>query len=249
MRCVAILLFVLASFVYSTAFPQEYSYTHYDITEGLAGTTAYCITQDADGFIWVGTETGVSRFDGTHFRNFTTADGLPDIEVLQIFGDSKGRVWMAPFRKSICYYYRGKIYNMGNDTLLSQISLKGNVEGFAEDAQGNVLIQERAGLHVVLAGGGVWNIDSIKGSPIRECTAVCRSADGHFLVQEGRNIWNFSDSFSFFKPIKIFGYEPIYIALNAKGAVWQADYEKAEFESFVSGKVLYRPFHKGRYLS
>src|ERR1700722_1313129 len=115
MRCAVILLSVLANFVSSTAFPQEYSYTHYDIKEGLAGTMAYCITQDADGFIWVGTETGVSRFDGTHFSNFTTADGFPGIEVPEIFGDSKGRVGMAPFKKSVCYYYRGKIYHPGND--------------------------------------------------------------------------------------------------------------------------------------
>jgi ligand-binding sensor domain-containing protein len=249
MRRAAILLFVLVTFVPSAAFPQEYSYTHYDITEGLAGTTAYCITQDADGFIWVGTETGVSRFDGTHFRNFTTVDGLPDIEVVQIFGDSRGRVWMAPFKKSICYYYRGKIYNPGNDTTLSRISLKGNIEGFAEDARGDVLIQEREGLHVVLAGGGVRNIDSIGASPIRECTAVCRSPDGHFLIQERQNIWNFSDSFVFIKSIYIDGYGPLYIALNAKGVVWRSGYEQSEFESFVSGKVLYRRFRMDHYVS
>src|SRR5690349_2681678 len=76
---------------------QEYGYTHYDITNGLAGSTVYCITQDKDGFLWTGTEAGVSRFDGTHFKNFSTKDGLPDLEVLQVFCDSKGRVWMAPF--------------------------------------------------------------------------------------------------------------------------------------------------------
>src|ERR1700735_3223416 len=128
MRWIKPLLLCLICFLPYLSRSQEYSYTHYDITEGLAGSTVYCITQDKDGFLWVGTETGVSRFDGTHFKNFTTADGLPDIEVLQIFGDSKGRVWMAPFRRSICYYYHGKIYNPGNDTLLSRIPFKGNIE-------------------------------------------------------------------------------------------------------------------------
>ena len=50
---------------------QEYSYSRYDSREGLAGSTVYCVTQDRDGFMWFGTETGLSRFDGTHFRNFT----------------------------------------------------------------------------------------------------------------------------------------------------------------------------------
>src|ERR1700744_3914525 len=93
---------------------QEYSYTHYDISDGLAGSTVYCIAQDKQGFIWLGTETGVSRFDGTHFHNFTTKDGLPDVEVLEMFADSYGRVWMAPFRKSVCYYFEGRIPHPDN---------------------------------------------------------------------------------------------------------------------------------------
>jgi ligand-binding sensor domain-containing protein len=169
---------------------QEYSYTHYDITEGLAGSTAYCMTQDADGFIWVGTETGVSRFDGTHFKNFTTADGLPDIEVLMMLGDTRGRVWMAPFRKSICYYYKGRIHNPDNDTLLRKLTLKGNIEDFAEDAAGNILIAERKGLHLVHADGSVVNYDSIGDTPIRECAAISRSLSGHFVVHEGHRIWS-----------------------------------------------------------
>ncbi|MBX9783537.1 MAG: hypothetical protein K2X48_09615 [Chitinophagaceae bacterium] len=92
-------------------FAQEYSYTNYTNKDRLAGNTVYSLCQDKEGFMWFGTESGVSRFDGTNFKNFTASDGLPDNEIL--FCDSKGRVWMAPFRKSICYYYKGKIYNHG----------------------------------------------------------------------------------------------------------------------------------------
>jgi ligand-binding sensor domain-containing protein len=145
---------ILLSFPYS-ARSQEYSYTHYDISDGLAGSVVYCITQDKDGFIWTGTETGVSRFDGTHFKTFTVADGLPDIEVLQMFGDSRGRVWMAPFRKSVCYYYQGKIHNQDNDPLLHNIHLRENVANFAEDVSGNILIQEKTGLQLFGIDGAV----------------------------------------------------------------------------------------------
>src|SRR6476469_6172307 len=89
---------------------QEYSYTRYDIKEGLAGSVVYCMTQDKDGFLWFGTETGLSRFDGTRFTNYTSLNGLPDNEILNVFGDSKGRVWIAPFRAAICYYYKGRIH-------------------------------------------------------------------------------------------------------------------------------------------
>src|SRR5882757_10546627 len=153
-------LFLFLTFLALTYLPysssaQEYSYTHYDIGEGLAGSTVYCITQDKEGFIWIGTETGVSRFDGTHFRSFTTAEGLPDTEVLQMFCDSKGRVWMAPFGAFVCYYYKGVFHRQDNDTLLQKIHLKGSVEGFAEDAEGNILLQERESLHLFTADGRV----------------------------------------------------------------------------------------------
>ncbi|WP_431216024.1 ligand-binding sensor domain-containing protein [Puia sp. P3] len=156
---------------------EEYSYEHYDIADGLAGSTVYCITQDRDGFIWMGTETGVSRFDGTHFRSFTTKDGLPDVEVLEMFGDSKGRVWMAPFRKSVCYYYKGKIYNQDNDSLLSRIHLHSNVEHFVEDAHGNIAIQEGTAIHMISRNDRYHKIESIHGMPISACHSMSSGAD------------------------------------------------------------------------
>jgi ligand-binding sensor domain-containing protein len=161
---------------------QTYGYTHYDVTDGLAGSTVYCITQDKDGFIWVGTESGVSRFDGTHFKNFTTDDGLPDVEVLKMFTDSKGRVWMAPFYRSVCYYFQGRIHNQENDSILHRIRLKGNVAHFAEDSSGNILIQERAALHLLFRNGRLKEYDSTGGRPLSNIETVSGSPSGHFLM-------------------------------------------------------------------
>src|SRR5579871_2764170 len=124
--------YFLFSFIYSflsiALCAQEYNYTHYDVKDGLAGSTVYSIVQDKDGFMWYGTETGLSRFDGTHFKNFYTSDGLPDNEIIKLFVDSKNRVWIIPFKNSICYYWKGKIYNQQNDSLLKKINF---VEGLA----------------------------------------------------------------------------------------------------------------------
>jgi ligand-binding sensor domain-containing protein len=145
MKRILFLSFLIRLLPYSS-FAQEYSYTHFDISDGLAGSTIYCITQDRNGFILVGTETGVSRFDGTHFVTYTTKDGLPDVEILNMFADSKGRVWMAPFSKSICYYFNGRIYNQENDSLLMHLRLGENIGHFAEDKDGNILVQESRAL-------------------------------------------------------------------------------------------------------
>ncbi len=238
-----LLLLTFLFFLLSNCAPaQEYSYTHYDVSDGLAGSTVYCITQDKDGFIWTGTETGVSRFDGTHFHNYTTIDGLPDVEILEMFGDSKGRVWMAPFRKSICYYYKGKIYNQENDSLLHRFRLKDNVLRFAEDAAGNILVQEKEMLHLVSANGAVREFDSIGTIPIRNCGAISRSSSGHFLVQADKEIYSFSGSRFFpYSPIFIASSWPGFICINPKGMIWRVDSNRAAVQSFVTEKITTFP--------
>jgi ligand-binding sensor domain-containing protein len=247
MKRAAYLIHILLCFIYS-ARSQEYSYTHYDISDGLAGSVVYCITQDKDGFIWTGTETGVSRFDGTHFKTFTVTDGLPDIEVLNMFSDSKGRVWMAPFRKSVCYYYQGLIHNQDNDSLLRCIDLRGNVENFAEDASGNILIQEKTALHLFGSDGTVRQIDSIGGRPIRQCGAVSRSASGDFLVQEGQEVFALSGKHStVYCPIQIKHVSSAYIAMNPAGMIWRVDSILSAMHIFATGKTMTFPFDRSRY--
>ncbi len=134
-----LLVFLLgACFLQSSS--QQYSYKHYDIKDGLAGNNVYHAVLDRDNFLWFCTETGVSRFDGTHFKNFTTADGLPDNEILKMFVDSRGRIWMAPFKNEICYYSKGKIHNIKNDAVLSRLKLPANVVNISENAAGDILL-------------------------------------------------------------------------------------------------------------
>src|SRR3954470_12966627 len=167
----SILLFVASScFCYLHA--QEYSYTQYNIKEGLAGSTVYCSVQDKDGFMWFGTETGLSRFDGSHFKNFTTADGLTDNEILKIFCDSKGRLWLSLFEKDICYYYKGKIYNRYNDSVLSHLHLTDVAWQVCEDAHGDILITEGRKLDKIDSTGKITEITGNGKRPFQYCEAI-----------------------------------------------------------------------------
>jgi two-component sensor histidine kinase len=134
-RFIGTFLLVTGFLTVCTSYAQEYNFIHYDVKDGLAGSTVYDLCQDKDGFIWFATEAGISRFDGIHFKNFTTTDGLPETEILKLFADSKGRIWMAPFKNNICYYYRGKIYNQENDPLLKKITLSSVVTNIQESEE------------------------------------------------------------------------------------------------------------------
>src|SRR5579859_2491314 len=219
MRNVFLFLVLILPFLPVFSQAQEYSYAHYGIAEGLAGATVYSLTQDRDGFLWAGTETGLSRFDGTHFTNFTTKDGLPGVEVLQVFADSRGRVWMALLGRSVCYYYQGRIHTGQNDSLLRRIRLTGNVNGFAEDPAGNILFPDMECLHVIRADGTLLDIDSIGHLPVRDCLAVGTSASGHFLTVLGKKIVEFSGSTCISsRDISLYNFHATFIAVGSGGA-------------------------------
>ena len=175
------LLLLLSLFLLTVAFvrAQEYSYIHYDAKDGLAGTVVYSMCQDKEGFIWFGTETGVSRFDGTHFKNFTVNDGLPDNTIIRVYADAMGRVWLVPFKHTICYYYKGKIYNQQNDPLLKQIKLDYFVVGIWENKHRDILLKGDTSVFLVTAGDKVTSLTS---DTIKRAYSIGVSNTGNYYV-------------------------------------------------------------------
>lgn len=109
---------------------QSPNYIHYTTYDGLASQVTYCVMQDSKGFIWIGTENGLCRFDGREFKTFTTDDGLPDNEVLQITEDKTNRLWLTLFNGGACYMKDGKFYSVQNDTTLAHIQPVKNFMGY-----------------------------------------------------------------------------------------------------------------------
>lgn len=72
-------------------------FRHYNIDQGLPSSNAYMVTQDRQGVIWIGTITGLARFDGTHFKIYRHIPGktssLASDDVSSVLADSKGRLW------------------------------------------------------------------------------------------------------------------------------------------------------------
>lgn len=50
-----------------------YEFRSLNVGDGLAGCRVNCITKDQQGFLWFGTDAGLSRFDGFRFQNFFVA--------------------------------------------------------------------------------------------------------------------------------------------------------------------------------
>jgi ligand-binding sensor domain-containing protein len=221
-------------------FPQEYGYTRYDSKDGLPSSTVYCMTQDAEGFMWFGTETGLSRFDGTHFRTFTQEDGLPDNEIIQLFTDSRGRVWISPFKKSICYYYKGKIYTPENDTLLKRIPINNNVMRFAENDRGDVLLMETNQLHLVTAANEIYSVNAIHGKPLKYLSAIGRNPAGSFWVLESNKLYEYNNRlFTQERTLELVSPHISFACLDNHVIAIRNDVKNVTLQSVVTGKTLH----------
>lgn len=129
-----VLLFLQLSF--SSA--QTLYLPHYTTKDGLPSNNCYYTLQDKKGYIWVATDAGVSRFDGSVFENFSVDDGLPDNQILQLKEDSKGRIWFLALSGQLSYFFNGKIYNSTNDQKLKALNLNAVVVSFFEDSKGRI---------------------------------------------------------------------------------------------------------------
>ncbi|MFA6151693.1 MAG: histidine kinase [Chitinophagaceae bacterium] len=102
---------------------------HYGIEDGLPSNMIYDIYQDPDGFIWIGTDKGVARYNGQKFETFTTADGLSDNECFFFQPDHYGRMWIGTFNGELCYYKDGVFHNAKNTPWL-KLPFKSSITSF-----------------------------------------------------------------------------------------------------------------------
>lgn len=219
---------------------QDYSYAHYDVQDGLAGANVYAVYQDPQNFLWFGTETGVSRFDGTHFKNYTTADGLPDNEILEIYGDDEGRVWLVPFKKTICYYYKGKIYNQQNDSVLQKIQIHSNVLSVCTDKYKNTWILEEKGLFLITPQKQLHYYDRINNHQLSGYMSIGLNKNRELILQWEDQLYTYeNNSFLFLFTIN---YPEDYrsfknIHISGDFIVWRSGKNTSCAQSLSSGEM------------
>ena len=110
-----IILFFSIEKNYGQNFPNI-QFTHLAEKEGLSNNQVNCIAQDNNGFIWIGTNDGLNRFDGYRVRTFHQIPGVQNSlifnGVYNIVCDHKNGLWICT-SEGISYYKEqtGRFYN------------------------------------------------------------------------------------------------------------------------------------------
>ena len=88
----------------------EYAYKHYTVQDGLVQMQVQALFQDSKGYLWCGTKTGVSRFDGRNFKNYTTLS-IKQNGPVTFFDEDKNN--------NLLIFNRDNISQLKKDTVIS----------------------------------------------------------------------------------------------------------------------------------
>lgn len=77
----------------SLVLAQSYTFQSYD--KGIGNPNITCMLQDRTGYLWIGTQNGLFRYDGTAFQEFGRQDGLGGTAIVTLRQDASGRLWVG----------------------------------------------------------------------------------------------------------------------------------------------------------
>ena len=133
----------------ATLWAQQYSFKHYGQDHGLTNLVVQCMVQDRTGFLWVGTQSGLFRYDGHSFRAFRIPEGLPSARIESLHEDAAGNLW-AGTRAGLARWTGTGFERMGPE---GRYEILGR-SAIASEGRGTVYLGTGNGLVVVRPEGG-----------------------------------------------------------------------------------------------
>jgi ligand-binding sensor domain-containing protein/signal transduction histidine kinase len=157
--------------------------------QGLPENYVRAVAQTRDGYIWIGTDEGVDRFDGVSFFALGPQEGFQGGPVQVLYGDTRGALWIGSVDGGLSCWQAGKLTKFtAADGLPSD-----SITALAEDHNGNLWVGTQSGL-VLYQNGHLMPLSGAEifsGKPI---TTIFRDRIGTMWVgATGEGIYHYQD--------------------------------------------------------
>lgn len=154
----------------------RFRFEHITVDDGLAHSDVLCAEQDEAGFIWIGTNSGINRYDGYELKKYSlpvnSRNGLSGNRIRDLYNDSKNRLWVGAESGGLYLFITdhdrftdvSQLARPGvNHALLTQLQIA-SVEVITADGEGRIWAGTRSeGLFVLTlnAANQVVHIDQV----------------------------------------------------------------------------------------
>jgi ligand-binding sensor domain-containing protein len=96
--CMVLLFIIWPVKTFAQNFPKL-RFDHLTVKDGLSNSVTKCAGMDINGFMWIGTENGLNRYDGyrlkKYFHNTNDSNSLINNSIQSLYCDKKGRIWIS----------------------------------------------------------------------------------------------------------------------------------------------------------
>jgi signal transduction histidine kinase/streptogramin lyase len=94
---------------------SQYGHTAWRIQDGVFSGTPNAIAQTTDGYLWIGTQAGLTRFDGVRFVSWRPPEGsqLPSSRITSLLGARDGSLWIGT-GMGLARWQNGNLTNYGD---------------------------------------------------------------------------------------------------------------------------------------
>ena len=90
---------IIIAFLSTASAQKNLLFEHFSVRDGLSNPVGNCILQDKYGFLWIGTDDGLNRYDGYDFKvyknNPSDTASIPINTVYSLLEDHQGRLWIG----------------------------------------------------------------------------------------------------------------------------------------------------------
>jgi ligand-binding sensor domain-containing protein/anti-sigma regulatory factor (Ser/Thr protein kinase) len=134
---------------YSASYAQYPPYFLIDDEAGLPANQVYSIAQDKRGFIWIGCDAGLYKFDGIRYKSVECATRKSK-PVTGLCFSSSGRLY--------CHNFQGQIFYTDADSLKELKHSFKSIPNIAADKTGNVWVNHERGISAYNERNGQWKL-------------------------------------------------------------------------------------------
>jgi signal transduction histidine kinase/ligand-binding sensor domain-containing protein/DNA-binding response OmpR family regulator len=128
---------------------SQYVIDNWQIADGLPQSSVAAIARTPDGYLWVGTQEGLARFDGVRFVTYDSSNvaDFPNKFITTLFVDHSGKLWVGGW-SGIAVVENGRVQRYDKTGPLANA----DVRAMAEDQNNRLWIATAHGLFVVNGG-------------------------------------------------------------------------------------------------
>ncbi|MGC2695454.1 MAG: two-component regulator propeller domain-containing protein [Candidatus Angelobacter sp.] len=195
------------------------------------------LLQTRDGYLWIGTQEGLVRFNGMEFKVFnkSNTDVIRHNDVRVLYQDAEGTLWVGTFGGGLVSYKDGQFTNYTVHDGLSNNS----ITAILQDRKGNLWIGTNDGLSELVAGRFTI-LNRKSGLSDSMIQSLAEDSQGRLLVATGNGLDVIVDGHvvgPFYKSIP--GKNAITVLFrDQEGNLWIGT-ENHELEKFHSGQLMH----------